>query len=228
MKKRTGWFVTLLSLTLVVAVLVIALGIALCIPTSRYFIVGFVKGEHFDNGWPTSYWIDKLKDPEADVRREVAFALGRIGPEARAGVPALAAALKDEEVLVRLNAALALFKIGPDARLAVAELTEALVDEEDFIRMDAALALSRIGPDAKSAVPTLLKVMADKNNRRILPFFERNVSQTAVLALGKIGPGAKEAVPALEELLAEQDETMQAYVTRALHQITAPDQVGKP
>src|SRR5205807_6150971 len=59
--------------------------------------------------------IEALKDKDADVRKNTAVALGRIGKEAKDAVPALSAALKDSETDVRGAAALALGRMGKEA-----------------------------------------------------------------------------------------------------------------
>ncbi len=55
--------------------------------------------------------IEALKDTEWSVCDRAAHALGRIGPEAKAAVPALSEALKDEYGLVRKATDVALRKI---------------------------------------------------------------------------------------------------------------------
>jgi HEAT repeat protein len=50
-----------------------------------------------------------------EIRRESAWALGRIGPGAKKAIPALSGALKDSDKLVRRRAADALRAIGPEA-----------------------------------------------------------------------------------------------------------------
>src|SRR5262249_10855572 len=68
------------------------------------------------------------REKAAGVRRLVAVALGRIGPDAREAVPTLGAALKDTSPEVRAAAAEALFRIGPASRDAVKELTAAVAE----------------------------------------------------------------------------------------------------
>ena len=53
------------------------------------------------SGQNVSELVKDLKDKRADVRRDAADALVRIGPEAKAVVPALSEALKDEDRNVR-------------------------------------------------------------------------------------------------------------------------------
>src|SRR5437660_1653899 len=55
-----------------------------------------------------------LRSGDADVQVQGAFGLSRLGPEAKAAVPALADALKTPAASVREAAASALGHIGPD------------------------------------------------------------------------------------------------------------------
>jgi len=82
--------------------------------------------------------ISKLKNEDVAVRRNAAWALGRIGD-----VDALTEALKDETVEVRRAAAKALGAVGDVG--AVGALTEALKDENVEVRRTAAKALGVIG-----------------------------------------------------------------------------------
>jgi HEAT repeat protein len=93
------------------------------------------------------------------VRRVVAKFVGDIGPDAKAAVPALAAALKDEYRDVREAAAGSLVQMGPGA---VAALTEALKDDYWLVRRTAAEALGNIGPGAMAAVPALTEALKDE------------------------------------------------------------------
>src|SRR5262245_10720202 len=64
------------------------------------------------------------KDPDANVRRASAQALGRIGPDPEKTVPALTDALKDKSFDVGLAAVTSLGQYGPEARAAVPALRE--------------------------------------------------------------------------------------------------------
>ena len=111
----------------------------------------------------------------APVRSNAARALARLGPEAKAAVPALSEALKDEEAFVRGYAASALSGIGP---AAVPALSKALKDEERDVRVSAAAALARLGPaEAKAAVPALSEALKDE---------VANVRRAAARALDQI------------------------------------------
>jgi HEAT repeat protein len=61
----------------------------------------------------TSAFIAALKDPDRDVRRSAAEALGNVGPPAPEALSALVAALHDQNADVRQSAAEALGKVGP-------------------------------------------------------------------------------------------------------------------
>src|SRR5207244_4789657 len=58
-------------------------------------------------------------DADVDVRWGAARTLGKIGPAAKAAIPALVRTLKATDSLVREHAAEALGDIGPDAAVAV-------------------------------------------------------------------------------------------------------------
>jgi HEAT repeat protein len=86
-----------------------------------------------------------LKDPDEDVRKEAADALGECGKEARDAVKALAELLKDTDKEVRCAAAEALGNIGPEARDAVPALKAARGDKSEDVQQAAAEALESIG-----------------------------------------------------------------------------------
>jgi HEAT repeat protein len=70
--------------------------------------------------------IDALQDPREGVRWRSAWALGQLGPGARAAVPALVGAFADARI--RGHVVDALGRIGPGARDAVPTLVAALGD----------------------------------------------------------------------------------------------------
>lgn len=90
-----------------------------------------------------------LTDPEPQLRRRAALAIGRIGlPE---GVVPLTSSLGDPEVEVRQMAAFALGLLGD--QMAASALVEALEDPEPVVQGRAAEALGRIG--AAAAAPAI-------------------------------------------------------------------------
>jgi HEAT repeat protein len=103
-----------------------------------------------------------LGNKDEYVRWYAAYALGRIGPEAREAVPALARALGDNNKDVRRCAAEALGRIGPEAREVVPALVGLLGDENKYVRGHAAEALGWIGLEAREAIPALGKLLNDE------------------------------------------------------------------
>lgn len=104
-----------------------------------------------------------MADEDRSVRLKSVVALARIGPDAKAAVPALTEALKNRDPDLREEAAKALGHIGPDAKTAVPVLIRALKDKVDGVRRDAVVALGCIGPDAKAAVPELAEALKDED-----------------------------------------------------------------
>jgi len=78
------------------------------------------------------------------VRQTAALALGNIGPEARAAIPALTNALNDPAWSVRRQAAIALGQIGPDAAPALPSLERLAKDKDKQVARAAIDAISRI------------------------------------------------------------------------------------
>lgn len=97
--------------------------------------------------------IDALKDPDPDVRQNLAAALAKVGP---AAVEPLVAALKDSLPERRAGAAYALGLIGTAAGTALPGLLDALDDKELDVRRQASFAISRVVPGgaARPTVPT--------------------------------------------------------------------------
>jgi len=118
--------------------------------------------------------IQALGQKEPEVRRSAATAVWRIGPPAKAAIPAL----------------IDLFESGEAARgEAVPLFTIARAEDANL----ALLALSTMGPDAHRAVPVVLekfrKVDSDEQ-RELLTF------------LARVGPAAKESVSTIEQAMA--------------------------
>jgi HEAT repeat protein len=157
------------------------------------------------------------RDPDAEVRAEVAQALANIGPSAYEAVPELIEALGDKDKEVRHMAALALGKIGRYAGEAVPALMRALKDKSKAVRRRAVMALGGIGPDARQAVPALITVLDDPD-----PSFAPNepcLRYSAIIALGRLGPDAKAAVPALLKLQEMPNATIRGLCMAALAKI---------
>jgi HEAT repeat protein len=87
--------------------------------------------------------IDALKDPDPDVRQNLAAALAKVGP---AAVEPLTAALDDSLAERRAGAAYALGQMGTAARSALPKLLDALDDKDLDVRRQASYAVSRLVP----------------------------------------------------------------------------------
>jgi HEAT repeat protein len=128
--------------------------------------------------------------------------LGKMGPDAKRAVPALAKCF--EKAKLREHAAWALGKIGKES---LAVLTKALEHKDANARIDAILGLTLIGPEV---VPHLARVLGDTH---------ADVRLNAASALGKMGAGAKEAVPELTKALMDKDVDVRQRAAQALGKI---------
>jgi HEAT repeat protein len=134
-------------------------------------------------------------------------ALRRLGPEARAAVPDLAAMLeRDDSIELRILAAQTLGRLGPEAREALPALTRAVRDRANLggggfadhpssVCAAAAEAVARIDPTARKAVaeaalPALLSMLRGDSGVE-----QREVAR----ALAQLAPFIDPALPALRD-----------------------------
>ncbi len=175
-------------------------------------------------------WRNELVQSQAAQRRSAAFALGRMGVEARQAVPELARrVLQDPDAGVRDAAAAAIgdivrdFKGGDAGQIwtnAGGTLVKALNDSDERVRRSAAYALGTFGPPGVGATEYLVKALKDD---------KPSVRQNAAWAVGKIGEGAKEAVGDLCELLSDKDTLVRRDAAGALGSMgKAGAQAGRP
>jgi HEAT repeat protein len=114
---------------------------------------------------------DNLRvEKEADVRKEVATALGLYGKAAKAGVQPLVKVLADSDAGVRAAAAEALGRIGADAKAGAPGLISLIKDADATVRAAAIFSLGRVEPDdaaaAAAAIRPLVKGEADPELRK--------------------------------------------------------------
>ncbi len=102
--------------------------------------------------------VELLRTADPGTRYLTAKALGQIGDEAEAAVPALLEALRGDDMFLRAGATGALIKIGYPA---VPGLTVALFDDSNAVKRAACKALGRIGNPR--AVPALTNALKDAN-----------------------------------------------------------------
>ncbi len=136
--------------------------------------------------------IAKLKHPDAVVRGMSVRELAKIGPEARAAIPALIEALTDREWFddreerISTVAGQALYHIGLEA---IPALTAAIASEESLASSEALDCLARFGPRARLSLDAIAKALA-------VP--DRYYHFDAAKALSEIDPQGLVAVPILE------------------------------
>jgi HEAT repeat protein len=142
----------------------------------------------------------------------------RMGPKAKAAVPALIEAMETtkDDPLLRREVHFALAAIGPDAAAAVPQLTKALDDEIPEIRTSACYALGSIGPQAESCVQAISKLYAsDKDDD-----FQR---LSCLWALAHIFPDneriQRRAIPVFTQALSDSREHIRAEMATALGDI---------
>ncbi len=147
------------------------------------------------------------------LRCDVADALGRIGIEANAAIPALRKAVaKDRNPEVRVFAAMALSRIDPRDRGAVSAIIRELEDKGEGTAGPAAAieALAELGPRARAAVPVLLRSLAHD---------EPSIRSGAAKALAAVGDRA--VIPDLERLLEDKDHLVRDAARASLEKLAA-------
>jgi hypothetical protein len=132
--------------------------------------------------------IEVLSGYNAEARIGAARALGAMGPDAEAAVPALTKNLYYEGAYdVREAAAWALGEIGPAAKPAVPMLIVVLLADRVHVRREAAIALGKIGDH--TAIPALARGLYDED------FGVRIPSAQAIVRLAALSfPGATPTV----------------------------------
>ncbi|HTU92013.1 MAG TPA: HEAT repeat domain-containing protein [Gemmataceae bacterium] len=175
-------------------------------------------------------WRKELSNRDASVRRSAAFALGRMGEEARGAVSQLVRLLlEDQNAGVRGMAASA---IGDIAR-ALKDNNEAVWnksggtlvqllknDPSEQVRRSAAYALGAFGPQAAGATEDLIKALGDD---------KASVRQNAAWALGRISAAAGDAVTKLSQCLRDKDALVRRDAAEALGSLgKAGAKAGRP
>ena len=157
-------------------------------------------------------WRKQLTHQDISQQVQAMRAIARIGPPAKAAVPALIDALHHKDSR-SYWAACALAELGTEATVAIVPLTTCLRRTSGLARAGATLALIKLG---KPAVPALLMTLRDNDPEARL---------SAVHVLGKIGPKAIPAVPLLRELLKTDSPKVRCAAASALWAIAHDDLV---
>jgi len=153
---------------------------------------------------------------DSTVRALAARALGGMGPEAQAAIPALQAALDDDAA--RISAAYALWQIDPQGKLIlptlfphtqlpIPNLIEALDHPRLEVRKSAARALGAMGTAASQATPTLLRALEDRELRPLA---------AQALATAATSQGLKAVTPTLLKMLHDGDPRVRQATILAL------------
>jgi HEAT repeat protein len=106
--------------------------------------------------------LEAAKDADGPFRMAVVASLAQFGPEAKAGVKLLAAALPDADKNTRKVLLTALAKMGPSAKNAVPALTKLLEDKDQETRLQVLTALGEI-KEVNSAIPALIQLFTVRN-----------------------------------------------------------------
>jgi HEAT repeat protein len=168
--------------------------------------------------------IEKLKNPDGQIREAAACELQEFGPRAKLAVSALIRLVENGGGEGE-SAAYALGAIGPSAREAIPTLTRALRNENDFLlRAGAAQALGCIGSKGTGNVgrksPETIELLGG-----LLADGHFWVRFKAIQALGKIGPPAIAAKRQLQDKI--EDENDRVIGVMAAHALMRIDPDNK-
>jgi HEAT repeat protein len=223
-------------------VLLLFVAASFLLPAVRWRVIGWVKGEAFYEGRPTSYWSKEIERSAEEIAPNqtttIAKSPGMIDqlkdfvgiPRDNSDIPAvlqgdsaamavLSELLKDKNPLVRRQVVWAAcgwvmsHRHQPDVLAVLPLLSEGLKDSEEQTRWWAVGGLVKIPPEhAEAAIPVLVEMLRQKEHYP-------GQALAVVELLGHIGPPAKEAIPALCELLKDEDEEFRRFAYQALTNI---------
>jgi MFS family permease len=162
--------------------------------------------------------IERLDDPSAEVRREAARALGRIG-SARA-TEELVCRLTDTSSPIRIEAARALGEIGDER--AVPPLVRCLAVDSSELRAACAEALGSIGGETASSA--LAAGLSGEEDRSVVAMLAEAVSKTAGT---EDAEAPVEMLEAVQELFPRLTESHNAALKRQ-YAIALGNTLGRP
>jgi HEAT repeat protein len=181
-----------------------------------------------------------------DLRVQVVYILGQIGPGAAPAVEELAKLINEQDKHLATETVIAIGKIGPDAKSAVPALTKALGQQNCPNAHAIIYTLGRIGPNAVAAEPLLINALKGKDRSLIVVAawalakidpgaIKRNnvvaflvycltdslpeTRKAAAEGLADLGPTARDAAPALKKALGDESKDVREAVAKALQKI---------
>jgi HEAT repeat protein len=174
-------------------------------------------------------WLPKLQDPDPQVRRDAAAALGALGPVAKPAVHSLLGIANDPNTIVRDRVVRALAAIALPPELVARGLTQALQDPEWTVRYAAISPFSFGGVLNPESLAALRPLVHDPNEMvaRLAHLFslDQGSDRTLpLLQLTKLGPRAAEAVPKLASLLTA-DRPLERYLAACTLESVGPSAV---
>jgi HEAT repeat protein len=184
--------------------------------------------------------IKVLEEGGITARSSATYAIGVIGPEAKAAIPALTENLKHGPTYDAKQPAYALGRIGPAATPTLIQL---LRENDGSLRFLAAYAFNVMGPLGKEALPALLSALEDSEamvrrqaaeslmniapaDRRVIDAFirsipdaEENVRSAVLQALSRVAYATESAVPLLMERLTDDSPAVRRWTAILLGRI---------
>ena len=184
-----------------------------------------------------------LKDDTVDSRLRInsIITLGKIGPDAKAAVPALTETIDDENFLVRKASAYVLGSIDPTNERVISALIHALHDTHEGVSTDALISLQECGSGAFPALAELLK-NADMDIKikasiilhnhlqyrdQVVPILIRALSldndmlrSFSAISLAEIGPSV---IPELSKALTNDNKIAPVGIAFTLSQMNPED-----
>jgi HEAT repeat protein len=192
-----------------------------------------------------------ILEKHKELRVEVAYTLGQMGPAAAPATDALAKLVADDDVNLATEAILALGKIGPAAKGAVPALRAAAENQGEKNIHAIIFTLGNIGPGAAAAEPLVLNAMNSQDKSlaviaaRTFTLIQPPSSSSEAAAkavpvlvscladplpetreaaaedLAALGPLAREAVPALKKAAQDDIQAVRSAADKALTAIGA-------
>lgn len=149
----------------------------LLFPIPRAVVLGFLRGERFYQGMPTSYWSKRIREgPFPYSSGEI------VQVDYRTWVPATSVDELKSWLGLQHTVAAFQYPLRENDPEAIPVLIELLKDPSSTVRMYAAETLGAFGPRAVSALPTLSELLDDKE----FGGFGISVGERAAEALKKI------------------------------------------